>query len=311
MPLSPAAQLTLQELEDQPRATGRQRLAVLQVQVVVLVLLYCFFWVMLKVPWFGRGMSKIVKLSRRGPLYKLGVWVCRRLSRVVLGRRAYAQPTLAPAVGVKRRAATIIEVKVVAARGRYGNRDDVVVESRSADGAWTHSIYDAATKTATVTTAPGASVDVRAKASNVRGAGPWSQPLQARALLQPNAQHGGDCGDFSWRQTPETVTCVIEVPRGTTVRDVVVDASNDALTASLKAGADFFDGAKLLRKVAPAGTAWGVVDNDPYVKGTVLTITLEKAVATFRRGDHWDRLFTTGPRVDTSLLPLSLPSISG
>ena len=141
-------------------------------------------------------------------------------------------------------------------------------------------------------------MDIRARASNVRGAGPWSAPLQATALLKPNAFHGGDCGEFSWRQTPETVTCVIELPRGR--KDVVVEATRDTLTAGL-ADVAFFNGARLLRPVAE--TRWEIVDGS-------LQITLEKAVPTFRRSDHWDRLFATGPRVDTALLPLSLPSIA-
>ena len=173
------------------------------------------------------------------------------------------------------------------------------MESRSDDGAWTPLTYNAAEKTAPAATTPGASLDIRARASNVRGAGPWSAPLQATALLKPNAFHGGDCGEFSWRQTPETVTCVIELPRGR--KDVVVEATSDTLTAGLGDVA-FFDGARLLRPVAP-DARWEIIEG-------ALTITLEKSVPTFRRSDHWDRLFATGPRVDTALLPLSLPSIA-
>ena len=132
----------------------------------------------------------------------------------------------------------------------------------------------------------------------MRGAGPWSVPLQATALLKPNAFYGGDCGEFSWRQTPETVTCVIDMPKGR--KDVIVDATSETLTAGLGDVA-FFDKARLLRPVGEA--RWEIIDG-------ALTITLEKAVPTFRRSDHWDRLFATGPRVDTALLPLSLPSIA-
>ena len=295
--LSPAARLKLQELADRPAATFKQRLALLQFQIVVLLVLYVVVRVMLKIPWLGRGLSKVVKLSREGPLYKLGVWLCRRLARVTMGRHAYAKPICAPAVRIKKRTATTIEIKVVAVRGRFGNADDVIVES-CVDGAWTPLTYDSTTKTATASTTPGSSIDIRARASNVRGAGPWSAPLQATALLKPNAFHGGDCGEFSWRQTPETVTCVIELPRGR--KDVVVDATRDTLTAGL-ADVVFFDKARLLRPVGEA--RWDVVDG-------ALVITLEKAVPTFRRSDHWDRLFATGPRVDTALLPLSLPSIA-
>ena len=296
--LSPAARLKLEELANQPRASFKQRLALLQFQIVVLLILYVAVRIMLKIPWLGRGLSKVVKLSREGPLYKFGVWLCRRLARVTMGRHAYAKPICAPAVRIKKRTATTIEIKVVAVRGRFGNADDVIVESR-VDGVWTPLTYDASTKTATAATTPGASMDIRARASNVRGAGPWSAPLQATALLKPNAFHGGDCGEFSWRQTPETVTCVIELPRGR--KDVVVEATSDTLTAGLGDVA-FFDGARLLRPVAE--TRWEIVDGS-------LQITLEKAVPTFRRSDHWDRLFATGPRVDTALLPLSLPSIAG
>ena len=295
--LSPAARLKLEELANQPRASFKQRLALLQFQIVVLLILYVVVRVMLKIPWLGRGLSKVVKLSRQGPLYKLGVWLCRRLARVTMGRHAYAKPICAPAVRIKKRTATTIEIKVVAVRGRFGNADDVIVESR-VDGVWTPLTYDASTKTATAATTPGSSIDIRARASNVRGAGPWSAPLQATALLKPNAFHGGDCGEFSWRQTPETVTCVIELPRGR--KDVVVNATSDTLTAGL-GDVVFFDKARLLRPVAE--TRWEIVEGS-------LHITLEKAVPTFRRGDHWDRLFATGPRVDTALLPLSLPSIA-
>ena len=187
----------------------------------------------------------------------------------------------------------------MAVRGRFGNADDVILESRSDDGAWTPLTYSATEKTATASTTPGKTMDIRARASNVRGAGPWSAPLQATALLKPNAFHGGDCGEFSWRQTPETVTCVIELPKGR--KDVVVDATRDTLTAGLRDVA-FFDKARLLRPVAP-DARWEIIDD-------VLIITMEKAVPTFRRSDHWDRLFATGPRVDTALLPLSLPSIA-
>ena len=296
--LSPAARLKLEELANQPRASFKQRLALLQFQIVVLLILYVAVRIMLKIPWLGRGLSKVVKLSREGPLYKFGVWLCRRLARVTMGRHAYAKPICAPAVRIKKRTATTIEIKVVAVRGRFGNADDVIVESR-VDGVWTPLTYDASTKTATAATTPGSSIDIRARASNVRGAGPWSAPLQATALLKPNAFHGGDCGEFSWRQTPETVTCVIELPRGR--KDVVVEATSDTLTAGLGDVA-FFDGARLLRPVAE--TRWEIVDGS-------LQITLEKAVPTFRRSDHWDRLFATGPRVDMALLPLSLPSIAG
>ena len=129
--LSPAARLKLEELANQPRASFKQRLALLQFQIVVLLILYVVVRIMLKIPWLGRGLSKVVKLSREGPLYKLGVWLCRRLARVTMGRHAYAKPTLAPAVRVKKRTATTIEVKVVAVRGRFGNADDVIVESRA------------------------------------------------------------------------------------------------------------------------------------------------------------------------------------
>jgi len=295
--LSPAARLKLEELANQPRASFKQRLALLQFQIVVLLILYVAVRIMLKIPWLGRGLSKVVKLSRQGPLYKFGVWLCRRLARVTMGRHAYAKPICAPAVRIKKRTATSIEVKVVAVRGRFGNADDVIVESR-VDGVWTPLTYDASTKTATAATTPGSSIDIRARASNVRGAGPWSAPLQATALLKPNAFHGGDCGEFSWRQTPETVTCVIELPRGR--KDVVVEATSETLTAGL-GDVVFFDKARLLRPVAE--TRWEIIDG-------ALLITLEKAVPTFRRSDHWDRLFATGPRVDTALLPLSLPSIA-
>ena len=112
--LSPAARLKLEELANQPRASFKQRLALLQFQIVVLLILYVVVRVMLKIPWLGRGLSKVVKLSREGPLYKFGVWLCRRLARVVFGRRAYAKPTLPPAIRIKKRTATAIEVKVVA-----------------------------------------------------------------------------------------------------------------------------------------------------------------------------------------------------
>ena len=199
---------------------------------------------------------------------------------------------------IQERAVNLISIQVVAVRGRFGNADDVIVESRADDGAWTPLTYNPTEKTATAATTPGASLDIRARASNVRGAGPWSVPLQATALLKPNAFYGGDCGEFSWRQTPETVTCVIALPTGR--KDVVVEATRDTLTAGLK-DVVYFDKARLLRPVGEA--RWEIVDG-------VLMITLEKAVPTFRRGDHWDRLFATGPRVDTALLPLSLPSIA-
>ena len=112
--LSPAARLKLEELANQPRASFKQRLALLQFQIVILLILYVAVRIMLKIPWLGRGLSKVVKLSREGPLYKLGVWLCRRLARVTMGRHAYAKPSLAPAVRVKKRTATAIEVKVVA-----------------------------------------------------------------------------------------------------------------------------------------------------------------------------------------------------
>ena len=112
--LSPAARLTLQELADRPAATFKQRLALLQFQIVVLLILYVVVRVMLKIPWLGRGLSKVGKLSRQGPLYKLGVWLCRRLARVTMGRHAYTKPICAPAVRIKKRTATAIEVKVVA-----------------------------------------------------------------------------------------------------------------------------------------------------------------------------------------------------
>ena len=88
--LSPAARLKLEELANQPRASFKQRLALLQFQIVVLLVLYVVVRVMLKIPWLGRGLSKVVKLSREGPLYKFGVWLCRRLARVTMGRHAYA-----------------------------------------------------------------------------------------------------------------------------------------------------------------------------------------------------------------------------
>ena len=112
--LSPAARLKLEELANQPRATFKQRLALLQFQFVVLLILYVVVRIMLKIPWLGRGLSKVVKLSREGPLYKLGVWLCRRLARATMGRHAYAKPICAPAVRIKKRTATSIEIKVVA-----------------------------------------------------------------------------------------------------------------------------------------------------------------------------------------------------
>ena len=113
--LSPAARLKLEELANQPRATFKQRLALLQFQIVVLLILYVVVRIMLKIPWLGRGLSKVVKLSREGPLYKLGVWLCRRLARGSWCSRWDATPTrsrFAPAVRVKKRTATTIEIKV-------------------------------------------------------------------------------------------------------------------------------------------------------------------------------------------------------
>ena len=48
--LSPAARLKLEELANQPRATGRQRLALLQFQIVILLILYVAVRIMLKIP---------------------------------------------------------------------------------------------------------------------------------------------------------------------------------------------------------------------------------------------------------------------
>ena len=112
--LSPAARLKLEELANQPRASFKQRLALVQFQIVVLLILYVVVRIMLKIPWLGRGLSKVAKLSREGPLYKFGVWLCRRLARVTMGRHAYAKPICAPAVRIKKRTATAIEVKAVA-----------------------------------------------------------------------------------------------------------------------------------------------------------------------------------------------------
>ena len=82
--LSPAARLKLEELANQPRASFKQRLALLQFQIVVLLILYVVVRIMLKIPWLGRGLSKVVKLSREGPLYKLGVWLCHHRARIEL-----------------------------------------------------------------------------------------------------------------------------------------------------------------------------------------------------------------------------------
>ena len=48
--LSPAARLKLEELANQPRATFKQRLALLQFQFVVLLILYVVVRIMLKIP---------------------------------------------------------------------------------------------------------------------------------------------------------------------------------------------------------------------------------------------------------------------
>ena len=197
---------------------------------------------MLKIPWLGRGLSKVVKLRERG-LCTNSACGSAGGSR---GSRWDGTPTrsrrFAPAVRVKKRTATTIEIKVVAVRGRFGNADDVIVEEpRSTPSMRRIDGVDATDLISTMRPRrrppprqpPGKTMDIRARASNVRGAGPWSAPLQATALLKPNAFYGGDCGEFSWRQTPETVTCVIELPKGR--KDVVVEAARDTLTAGLKA----------------------------------------------------------------------------
>ena len=99
---------------------------------------------------------------------------------------------------------------------------------------------------------------------------------------------------MAWRTTRRTHRKILISTQ------VVVDATSETLTAA-HGDILFFDKAKLLRPVAE--TRWEIIDG-------ALHITLEKAVPTFRRSDHWDRLFATGPRVDTALLPLSLPSIA-
>ncbi|KAJ8599344.1 hypothetical protein CTAYLR_005350 [Chrysophaeum taylorii] len=240
-------------------------------QFVVLAAVVGAYQLLMRVPIFRREMRKFQKLSRRGPFYRLGVWVVRRGVRRVLGDNAYVEPTIPPKPTHTRRTTESIAVTWRCHQPSKWVVDELWVDA-TVDGAPRPVEIDG--DSATVRDLePGTSVVFRARTVNPKGASPWSKELELRAHQEP-VDGGGEGPNYVWKQTSKQIQVMCAVPPGTRGRDVQVQFASATFSVAVKGEeAPLFDKAQLLFKaLKPDECTWELVA-DPHPH---LLLTLEK-----------------------------------
>ncbi|KAH8074726.1 hypothetical protein JL721_2298 [Aureococcus anophagefferens] len=211
-----------------------------------------------------------IRSSKKGPFYKLAVYIAGFFVRLVLRDNAYVKPTTQPKLKCSKRSSNGILVSYTYKESSKWGRDTVEIEAKEdydETDVWKPLEIDAGAQTAALRNiTPGVTVLFRSRMSNVKGASDWSP-------------------DFP---------VVIKVPRDAG-KHVDVKIGSTKLSASLRDRDPpdvFFAAVDLHKAVRPAESIWELVDEDPlFEKGQMaLIITLEKLDRTFMSTDHWDRL---------------------
>mmetsp|Transcript_6511 Transcript_6511/g.21529 ORF Transcript_6511/g.21529 Transcript_6511/m.21529 type:complete len:298 (-) Transcript_6511:46-939(-) len=284
-------------------------------QAIGLACCYFFFKLIMAVPLFRKQMRRVLRLSKKGPFYKLAVYIAGFFVRLVLRDNAYVKPTTQPKLKCSKRSSNGILVSYTYKESSKWGRDTVEIEAKEdydETDVWKPLEIDAGAQTAALRNiTPGVTVLFRSRMSNVKGASDWSPDFPVLSLQMP-VDGGGAGPGYWWRQTTKSVQVVIKVPRETRGKHVDVKIGSTKLSASLKDRDPphvFFAAVDLHKAVRPAESIWELVDEDPlFEKGQMaLIITLEKLDRTFMSTDHWDRLIDKHPPIDTSLIPMTLP----
>mmetsp|Transcript_20273 Transcript_20273/g.65583 ORF Transcript_20273/g.65583 Transcript_20273/m.65583 type:complete len:296 (+) Transcript_20273:55-942(+) len=282
-------------------------------QAIGLACCYFFFKLIMAVPLFRKQMRRV--FSKKGPFYKLAVYIAGFFVRLVLRDNAYVKPTTQPKLKCSKRSSNGILVSYTYKESSKWGRDTVEIEAKEdydETDVWKPLEIDAGAQTAALRNiTPGVTVLFRSRMSNVKGASDWSPDFPVLSLQMP-VDGGGAGPGYWWRQTTKSVQVVIKVPRETRGKHVDVKIGSTKLSASLKDRDPphvFFAAVDLHKAVRPAESIWELVDEDPlFEKGQMaLIITLEKLDRTFMSTDHWDRLIDKHPPIDTSLIPMTLP----
>jgi len=266
---------------------------------LTLLVCYALFKGLMRLALFRREMRKFVRLSKQGPLYRLGAWLLAATMRRVLGKRAYVEPTLAPrAAQLKRTTDSIALTWRCRQKSRWAT-DALEVAARDESNPVAVEV-DGWTATARGLQ-PGARYQFRARSRNPLGCSPWSREV-AVATHQRPVDGGGRGPHYVWRQTPRAVQIVVcDLPDGTRGRDVKLDVASHSLSLAVR-DLLIFDKVPLYKAIVPDEALWDLLD-DPRR----LVLTVDKLHPTLRN-DHWPCLVKGHPTIDTTLLadlPLS------
>lgn len=265
--------------------------AILGLQAIVC---YGIYRALMRLRFVRREVRKFVRLSKQGPLYRLGSWLLRQTMRLVLGNKAYVAPTTPPkATHVRRTTETIVVDWRCTTSSRWVD-DELQVEA-VVDG--DPAAVDIVGHVATLRgLAPGATVKLRARSSNRAGSSPWSRELEVTTLQRPKGGGGRGPG-YTWKQTLRTVEVALGLPRTTRARDLDVKFTTLTLNVRL-ADLVVLDRARLHGPIRPDDSFWELAD------ASTLLLTLEKGP---RADDDvfWSCVIQGHPSIDTKLVSLS------
>ena len=251
---------------------------VLIVHVGLIIAVYMIYrLLMLRSGWFRREMRQFVKLSKRGPLYRLG-------TRVMNNRRP---PTAAPKPVQKTITATSVLIRW---RSKHLGMS---AEARDQSGSLEVQVENGVTKVADVE--PDTRIEVRTKVTNFCGESPWSEWLAVRTHQVP-VKGGGKGPNYVWRQGSRTIHVIFQVPPATRGRDVIVRFTSSALTVALPTH-NLLDDSPLFRRIRPDASTW-------ELDGGRLLLSLEKLLPTLETKDHWPCVVQNHPTIDLSHLGL-------
>lgn len=259
--------------------------------VVVLGVFAVFLKILARL--FRREMRKFIKLSRKGPIYRLVVWLVGVIVRRVRGD---IRPTVAPRPTHSQRTTKSIAVTWKTTPSSRFARDQLVVEALADDGELLVDVEDCVS---TVHVEPGATVSFRARAQNRGGCSPWSQPLSLLAHQIPR-KGGGRGPNYTWRQTNDAIHVLFDLAP---VRARHVDVAFKSTTLSVRVRDDvLLDKATLCKPVRPDDSTWELLG------GGRLLLTLDKLPAPSALDrNYWNCLVQGHPTIDTKLLAPSLP----
>lgn len=238
---------------------------------------------------FQRQMRKFIKLSRKGPIYRLVVWL---VGVIVRRLRGDVRPTVAPRPTHSQRTTKSIAVTWKTTPSSRFALDELVVEAVESE----ELLVDVDANVSTVYVEPGATVTFRARTQNRRGCSSWSQPLSLRAHQVP--RNGGGRGpNYAWRQTNDAVHVLFDkVP----VKARHVDVALKSTSLSVRVRDDvLLDNVKLCRPVRPDESTWEILGDGR------LLLTLDKLPGS----SYWNCLVQGHPTIDTKLLGPKLDDV--